>query len=217
MIDGRLAFVLDRPKKKTNKCVVLAHGFTGSKDEDHNFFVKLSKALVKEGFAVLRFDFTGQGESPGLHPKISLGSISSQARDLTTALDFAATKYSRIGLLGLSFGACTAVHTHHPWVRALVLMSGFSYPYSLFPLQFPLDWWAGRKIKAPVLVVTAEKDKTVPPLSQKMMYWMLPEPKKFVLVEGGGHTFAPASKEDEPKRPEEKAIAVSVEWLKKWL
>ncbi len=210
----RLSYILETPPKRTDSCIVLAHGITGNKDESHNIFVKLSKALVAEGFAVLRFDFAGEGESPGPKPSISLSSIRSQSHDLYEMLSFASKRYKRIGLLGLSFGACTAIHTPHPAVRALALWSGFSYPYSLYPLNFLLDWWAGRKIKAPVLVVTGEKDKTVPPLSQKMMYWMLPEPKKFVLIKGAGHTFQPATPQDKRESPEQKAIAATVAWLK---
>jgi len=60
----RLAGVVHLPTGK-GKCpaVILLHGFTGYKEEEHNIF--LARDLVKRGFFVLRFDTSGSGESEG--------------------------------------------------------------------------------------------------------------------------------------------------------
>ena len=57
---GRIDFPIDQ---KPLTYAVFAHVFTGNKDLLGAKYV--SKALVHEGIAVLRFDFTGLGESEG--------------------------------------------------------------------------------------------------------------------------------------------------------
>jgi len=55
------------PEKKGEKYpgVILFHGFTGTSIEPHRFFVKTARALAEKGKAVLRFDFSGAGQSGG--------------------------------------------------------------------------------------------------------------------------------------------------------
>ncbi|OGS24680.1 MAG: hypothetical protein A2297_07690 [Elusimicrobia bacterium RIFOXYB2_FULL_48_7] len=112
-----LAGVLHLPEKlKAGKKVpgiVLFHGFTGTKLEPGNLFVKAGRYFAKQGFATLRFDFRGCGDSEGDFIDTTL------PRELIDAEN--AVKYlmkrneidsSRIAIAGLSMGgavtACTA-------------------------------------------------------------------------------------------------------------
>ena len=58
-----LAGVLRRPEGEPRGAIVLSHCFTCSKDL--HTMTRLASALASAGWAVLRFDFTGIGESEG--------------------------------------------------------------------------------------------------------------------------------------------------------
>ena len=60
---AELSGLLEQPSSGSNTFVLFAHCFTCGKD-----FIAathISQALVKAGFSVLRFDFTGLGNSDG--------------------------------------------------------------------------------------------------------------------------------------------------------
>lgn len=89
--------------------VVLFHGFTGDRMESHWIFVKCSRALAQAGFASLRFDFYGSGESSGEFREMTLrGEIA----DGRAAVAFLRAQKEidpeRVGLLGLSLGGAVA-------------------------------------------------------------------------------------------------------------
>src|SRR5690625_1446694 len=58
-----LAGLLDLPDDRPRGLVLYAHCFTCSKDSRATSHI--ARALVDEGFGVLRFDFTGLGDSGG--------------------------------------------------------------------------------------------------------------------------------------------------------
>ncbi|MEX2532809.1 MAG: hypothetical protein WD360_02455, partial [Nitriliruptoraceae bacterium] len=60
---ARLSGVLDVPDGEVKGSVLLAHCFTCSKDL--HTMTRLARGLVDGGYAVMRFDFTGLGESEG--------------------------------------------------------------------------------------------------------------------------------------------------------
>ena len=94
----KLVGVLHLPEEKTDTLIVLAHGFTSNKDRPR--YIEIAKSLAKEGYAFLRFDFCGSGESD--EDEIT---VKNQIDDLKSALDFAKNKgYSRFGLIGESLG-----------------------------------------------------------------------------------------------------------------
>ncbi|MCA9243999.1 MAG: hypothetical protein KDA32_08605, partial [Phycisphaerales bacterium] len=59
----RLAARIDRPAGRIRATALFAHCFTCSKDSKAAY--RISRALADRGIAVLRFDFTGHGESEG--------------------------------------------------------------------------------------------------------------------------------------------------------
>ena len=96
-----LAGVLHRPDAGTPRAYALfAHCFTCTKNL--KAAVNIADALVQEGLAVLRFDFTGLGQSEG---EFAATHFSSNVEDLLDAARFLAEEYEAPALLvGHSLG-----------------------------------------------------------------------------------------------------------------
>jgi hypothetical protein len=89
--------------------VVLFHGFTGDRMESHWIFVNCSRALAQAGFASLRFDFYGSGESDGEFREMSLrGEIADGRAAVAFFRGQTGIDPARVGLLGLSLGGVVA-------------------------------------------------------------------------------------------------------------
>ncbi len=80
---GALAARLDRPVGEPRAYALFAHCFSCSKD----IFAasRISQGLTEHGFAVLRFDFTGLGQSEG---DFANTNFSSNVEDLLSAVDY---------------------------------------------------------------------------------------------------------------------------------
>ncbi len=103
----RLAARLDLPlDEKPTAFAVFAHCFTCSKN--YNAVVNINRALALHGIAVLRFDFTGLGESEG---DFSETGFSTNVADLIAAADFLRDSYEPPRLLiGHSLGGAAVIH-----------------------------------------------------------------------------------------------------------
>ncbi len=113
-IAGRIDFPVGRIKA----CAIFAHCFTCNKNL--NAVVNISRALNQEGIAVMRFDFTGLGESEG---DFADTNFSSQISDLLTAANYMKEKIKAPRLLiGHSLGGAAVVRASGliPSVEALV-------------------------------------------------------------------------------------------------
>lgn len=105
--DGQtLAGLLDRPATGPVRAHVLfAHCFTCNKNL--KAVASLSRALTDAGLAVLRFDFTGLGESEG---EFAGTSFSTNVEDLLAAADYLAAEHGPVQLLvGHSLGGAAAL------------------------------------------------------------------------------------------------------------
>jgi uncharacterized OsmC-like protein/alpha/beta superfamily hydrolase len=105
--DGHtLAARLDLPLEgKPLAYALFAHCFTCSKNT--RAIAHISRALSREGLAVLRFDFTGLGESEG---DFADTNFSSNVDDLIVAADFLKTNYRAPEILiGHSFGGAAVI------------------------------------------------------------------------------------------------------------
>lgn len=97
----QLAGVMHQPDAGAIRaCVLFAHCFTCTKNIKAAF--NIADALVQEGIAVLRFDFTGLGESEG---DFAQTHFSSNVQDLVDAAAFMAREYKAPEILvGHSLG-----------------------------------------------------------------------------------------------------------------
>jgi len=97
-----------RPGARLAAFLVL-HGFGSNKDAGGGTAV--ARMLAGLGYAALRFDFRGCGESDGERGRVI---CKEQVRDTRNALSFLATREEidskRIGVVGQSFGAAVAVY-----------------------------------------------------------------------------------------------------------
>ena len=104
----KIVGILVKPEKKTKNAVLLLHGFKGTKDE-WGRFKKLAEALSREGFANLRIDMRGSGESEGRFRDMS---VYTEKEDALVAVNYLIKQgYERIGLVGLSFGGLVSLLT----------------------------------------------------------------------------------------------------------
>ena len=120
---GRLELPADR---HPHNFAIFAHCFTCTKNL---LAVKnISKALTNNGFAVLRFDFTGLGESEG---DFSDTNFSGNVEDLVAAADFLKENYSAPTLLiGHSLGGAAVIFAAQdiPSISAVATIGAPSNP-----------------------------------------------------------------------------------------
>jgi putative redox protein len=89
----------------------MCHGFTGDKYE-WGRFPKTAKVLNKKGYDVLIFDFSGSGEN-----EREPVNLSKQATDIENVYTWVKNRgYSKIAVLGLSFGGQTVLKASLPGI-----------------------------------------------------------------------------------------------------
>ncbi|ESP92172.1 MULTISPECIES: alpha/beta fold hydrolase [Pseudoalteromonas] len=100
-----LAGLLERPSGHIKAVALFAHCFTCTKDIAAAS--RISRALVKEGYAVLRFDFTGLGNSDG---DFANSNFSSNLDDLYAAAEYLRQRlYAPQILIGHSLGGAAVL------------------------------------------------------------------------------------------------------------
>lgn len=102
---GSLSGVVDRPDKEPEAVALFAHCFTGGKG--HPAARRISRALAGRGLAVLRYDFTGLGESEG---SFADATFSTNVDDLVLAAEHLTETYGPPSLLlGHSLGGAAVL------------------------------------------------------------------------------------------------------------
>ncbi|MCY6382916.1 alpha/beta hydrolase [Hoeflea prorocentri] len=121
--------------------VLMLHGFTGTRDElavkdtDDGVFTRTARELSKNGYASLRIDFRGSGESDGNWEDTT---FSGQIKDAVAAIDWLKQNTqvdgSRISVLGWSQGGLVASHAvaERPEVNATILWAPVTNPMFTF-------------------------------------------------------------------------------------
>src|SRR5947209_275478 len=143
----RLAGALERPEgaKPGKQCAafLVLHGFGSNKDS--GTMTTVSRLLTSLGYAALRFDMRGCGESEGARGRVI---CLEQVEDTKSAVTFlsnqAGIDAKRIGVFGHSFGAAVAVYAAgvDPRIAACVSSGGWGDGESKFRKQHesPQAW-----------------------------------------------------------------------------
>jgi esterase/lipase len=104
-LDGRLELPHSCSPDKIKAYVIICNCFTCTKDTITTF--RISKELAKSGYAVLRFDFSGLGNSEGAFSETS---FTSNVFEIIAAADFLREKHKAPSLLlGHSLGGTAAL------------------------------------------------------------------------------------------------------------
>lgn len=196
--------------------VLMCHGFTGSRIENHFMFVRQARRLAAAGLAALTFDFAGSGESEG---EFSDMSVASEISDAGAALDalkgLAEVDGERLGILGYSLGGCVAacLLARRRELRCGVLWAPAAELVELMHRAVPdgvlADVTAGNlrlgreffetlatvrplaelpQSSAVVLVIHGSADETVPPEHGKRLAAACKR-GRLALIEQAGHGF----------------------------
>ena len=120
---------------------------------DNNVVLAVSFALVEQGFATLRFNFRGVGNSQGEHTKGEL-----EHREVQGALDFLRAwrevDGGVIGLVGYSFGTSGILRS------AAVQKKPKAFAFISPPLH-ALENSTLKKDKRPKLIISGDRDKLI--------------------------------------------------------
>jgi uncharacterized protein len=112
--------------------IIICHGFVGNRIGVNRLFVKAANHFASNGFAVLRFDYEGCGESPGEYGSYGLERFIEQTRDVVTfvsGLEF--VDPDQLILLGHSLGGAVTALTAgiDRRVKKLILWSAVGQPF----------------------------------------------------------------------------------------
>ena len=221
---GALALVLHLPDRRPAACVVACHGLNASKDGDE--YLLLGEALPAAGLALARFDFRGCGESSGAEEDTT---IASRIEDVEAGLAFLGSHRAldgRFGLLGGGLGGFVALHVaaRRPGLPVVT----WNAPASLTELAnddleegrglgvpFALEYATGRLALAPArvprhLVVHGDADDVATLEHGIALHEQAAEPCDLLVIAGGDHKLT-----DPGHR--QRAVAVSRDWLRRWL
>jgi alpha/beta superfamily hydrolase len=178
---GTLEALLDAPATPPRAAVVFAHPLPTAGGTMHTkACYQGTKALVRIGCAVLRFNFRGVGRSAG-----SWDDGRGEVQDFKAALDFMAHRYPGVELwaAGFSFGSYIAwsAAVDDPRVCALIAVAP---PVSKW--QFPDAVLTSTK---PKFIVHGEEDELIALKAVREFYARLQEPKEFVQIDRANHLF----------------------------
>jgi len=125
-LDARLDLPVDFDSNKVNTFIVFCHCFTCTKETITTF--RLSRLLAEQGYGVLRFDFTGLGNSEG---DFASSTFSTTQDDLNSAIDFLKINYQPPAfLMGHSLGGTTALSVAQDYdtIKGVVTVASPSNP-----------------------------------------------------------------------------------------
>jgi alpha-beta hydrolase superfamily lysophospholipase len=187
------------PQQAVLATVLYCHGNGG----DLTDVAWIAEDLASRGYATLIFDYRGYGRSDGiLRDEWTLYADAESAYDFLIRERGAAPRRSVI--YGQSLGTTVAIELSlRRECAALIVESGLSSASDMGAAAFPwLPRWlhslsknrfeSVRKIanvKCPVFISHGTADNVIPVEQGRRLFAAAPEPKRLMIVEGGGHNL----------------------------
>jgi fermentation-respiration switch protein FrsA (DUF1100 family) len=191
--DGETVIVWHVPPKGDRPVVIYFHGNGGSLAWRANRF----RSFTADGTGLVALSYRGYGGSTGSPTEAGL------IADADAAYAFAAARYpaERIAVWGesLGTGVAVALAASHK-VSRVILESPFTSAadvgagvYWYLPVQLLMkDTFRSNeridKISAPLLILHGTADTVVPFRFGEKLYALANDPKRFVRLDGGGHS-----------------------------
>ena len=177
---GRIEAIIKEPTGPVTRAAIVCHPHPLFGGTMHNKVIfRIARAFQNAGFAVLRFNFRGAGQSEGEHDR----GVGEQA-DLLAALEFVQKRYpeAEIWLAGFSFGAAVLLRAAacDDRVRAFVAVG---LPLSNY------DFSGVARCKTPKLFVQGSADEYGPVHDLEKFFATLDQPKELKIIEGADHFF----------------------------
>lgn len=116
-----LVGVLHLPAGEPRAAIVMLHGWSGYRTGPHQMLTRAARAFCEQGYAVLRFDFAGRGDSEG---NTNLATLATMRDDTKAAIQLV-RQYTNapLWLLGLCSGCEIAVAAVTENIGGVVLWS----------------------------------------------------------------------------------------------
>jgi uncharacterized protein len=181
---GRLEALLNAGAESATHAALVAHPHPLYGGTLHNKVVfHTMKALNSFGYPVLRFNFRGAGLSYGEHDHGN-----GEVDDVRTALDWMEREFHLpLIFAGFSFGAAVGLHAACPDAHVEAVI-GLGLPVAAIDDRVYDFEFLGSCTK-PKLFVSGDRDQFGPRAKLEALVQGLPEPKKFVIIEGADHFF----------------------------
>ena len=204
---GCISGLLHLPDRLPAPVVVCCHGLLSSKDSSK--FALAGAVFTGGGFAVVRFDFSGCGDSEA-RPAGDL--LRSRIRDLDCALDYVKEQnWARPGqtvLFGSSLGGYVALLAAASGSHVIGAVVCWAAPFDLTRVEHALEtseelgrlFPEGFRLGAPrdlgslppvphVLLIHGERDEIVPWKDALDLYERMGEPRRLILMRTADHRF----------------------------
>jgi uncharacterized protein len=187
---GRLEALLNSGAADATYAAVVCHPHPLFGGTLHNKVVfHTMKALNSFGFPVLRFNFRGAGLSEGEHSEGE-----GEVGDVRTALNWLDAEFHLpLILAGFSFGSAVGLRAACPDTRVRAVI-GVGMPVvpvaeaTEEPRVYSYEFL--RDCVKPKLFTSGARDQFGPRAELEALVASVPEPKRFVIIEGADHFFA---------------------------
>lgn len=177
---GRIEAILKEPATAPSRAAIVCHPHPLFGGTMHNKVVfRIARAFQDAGFAVLRFNFRGTGQSAGQHDNGR-----GEQDDLRAAIEFMRNKYkgAEIWLAGFSFGSSVMLRAAcgDTSIRAIVAVGAPVSKYDFSEVTY---------CDKPKLFVQGALDEYGSREDLEKFVARLSDPKSSKIIEGADHFF----------------------------